>query len=67
MSLIRPETVEVLALWARTRRLGEAAPPLYGSALADWPAWIVDAFDVLTAEEARYEEARWRAERYEDR
>lgn len=67
MSLIRPETVEVLGLWARARRMREVAPPLYGSSLSDWPAWLVDAFDILAVEEARYEEARWRAERYEDR
>lgn len=65
VSLITPDTAELLRLFTRAERLQESGTALFGPDLSAWPAWAVDAFDVLTTESIRYENAKWEAEKAE--
>lgn len=65
VSLITPESGEILRLFTRAERLQESGTALFGPDLSAWPAWAVDAFDVLTTEQIRLENAKWDAEKGE--
>jgi hypothetical protein len=52
--------MELLVAWLRARRVPGAA--MFGPDLSRWPAVIVDAWETLEIEQARYEQARTDAE-----
>ena len=58
MSAITPESIELLDMYARARRLHESfGVSLFGPALLEWPAWAVDLVSLLEGEHARIEAA----------
>lgn len=60
VSAITPRSMELLVVWLRARRVPGAA--MFGSDLSRWPAVMVDAWETLEIEQARYEQARMDAE-----
>lgn len=62
VSAITGQSQELLEIFARSKRMKEAAGmSLYGPNMADWPARMVDVFDVFEAENINYENAKYDA------
>lgn len=64
MSLLsdKPELLGYVEEFFRAKRLREASgSPAIAAALADWPAAVADAWEVMESEEVKYQNALQRA------
>ena len=68
MSLITPESFELVQIYARSKQIGgeSGTVTLFGPDLNKWPCRIADAFCALETERVKTESARMDAEMGEE-